>query len=62
MILDNAFLVHRPGIKTKKTNYRPKWAPLKQQTYAIEKNYAKEIVSMFGNRPGCCATINYCTS
>ena len=52
MILDNAFLVHRPGIKKKK---RPKKSSLaiRRQNKLIGTRVMNEIIKIYGKRRGC---------
>ncbi len=60
MILDNAFVAHRPGIKTKSTNFRPEWSNLDEQKRAIETEYKQETMLVYGHRPGCCVSVVPC--
>lgn len=53
-ILDNAFLIHRPGIKTKKSLV----SSLKQKKISAQNDYLKktitaEIKKIYGARKGC---------
>jgi N-acetyllactosaminide beta-1,3-N-acetylglucosaminyltransferase len=54
MILDNAFLIHKPGIKRKKHELelsRPKYA-IRRQNRMLKKTQA-EITEKYGKREGC---------
>lgn len=50
MVLDNAFLVHRPGIK--KTSKSPPVA-FKAQSKVINDHIIPEIERLYGKRKGC---------
>uniref|UniRef100_A0A182QFD2 N-acetyllactosaminide beta-1,3-N-acetylglucosaminyltransferase n=1 Tax=Anopheles farauti TaxID=69004 RepID=A0A182QFD2_9DIPT len=50
-VLDNGFLVHRPGIKTAAQANRPP-QQAKQRTF-IRKTIAQEIAALYGTREGC---------
>ena len=51
MILNNAFLIHRPGIKTKE--YRTNKKIVNAQSKVIKKHITPELKSMYGTRNGC---------
>jgi len=51
-ILDNAFLVHRPGIKT--TKMIPSKSPVvAKQNTVIAKIILPELKQLYGSRSGC---------
>ncbi|CAG7725950.1 unnamed protein product, partial [Allacma fusca] len=51
-ILDNAFLVHRPGIK--RTVVIPNKNPVvARQNHVIRKTILPELMLLYGRRPGC---------
>lgn len=52
MILDNAFLVHRPGVKIPR---REPWrdAIAKKQSAVIRSNIFRELKSMYGANKDC---------
>jgi N-acetyllactosaminide beta-1,3-N-acetylglucosaminyltransferase len=52
MIMDNAFLVHRPGIKKKKRNKKPTLA-IRRQNRLLTSKIQREITQTYGKRPGC---------
>ena len=50
MVLDNAFLIHRPGIKTRSsTNSRLE----RKQQSVIKKSVVPELKRIYGVREGC---------
>ena len=51
MILNNAFLIHQPGIKTKE--YRTNKKIVSAQSKVIKKHITPELTSMYGTRNGC---------
>lgn len=51
MILDNAFLVHKPGVKAKKHPKKPDRAMRKQRR--IFKKISGELDKLYGKRKGC---------
>ena len=60
-ILDNAFLIHKPGIKTKKEklkNIKP--GKLANQNKFIKKIVLPELKLMYGKKKGC--YIPWCSS
>ena len=52
MILDNAFLMHRPGIKTK-SQAAPNRGIVGRQRLLINKHVVPELKHMYGVRNGC---------
>lgn len=53
-ILDNAFLIHRPGIKTKKTVHSANnLKKISAQNLLLKKTIFPEINKLFGERKGC---------
>ncbi len=54
MILDNAFLIHRPGIKTKTDNLsQTQKNKVAAQNTLISKTIIPELKKLYGNRRGC---------
>lgn len=53
-VLNNAFLVHRPGFKTEATAIRPEYEKINQDI--IKNEVLPQILSIYGYREGC-----YCT-
>ena len=56
MILNNAFLIHRPGIKTRKHRIEHDKANKKivsAQSKVIKKHITPELTSIYGTRNGC---------
>ena len=53
-VLDNAFLVHKPGIKTKENNpTKPNQALVKKQNQLIKDVVKPELVRAIGKTKGC---------
>ncbi len=53
-LLDNAFLIHRPGFKTKTANRKTrKLNKISAQTSMITKKIMPELKLMYGDRVGC---------
>ena len=53
-ILDNAFLVHRPGIKTKKSLHSAlQTKKIAAQNDLLRKKIHPEIKKLYGGRKGC---------
>eukprot|EP00096_Caligus_rogercresseyi_P015408 TRINITY_DN7848_c0_g1_i1.p1 TRINITY_DN7848_c0_g1~~TRINITY_DN7848_c0_g1_i1.p1 ORF type:complete len:448 (-),score=121.69 TRINITY_DN7848_c0_g1_i1:197-1540(-) len=52
-ILNNAFLIHRPGIKVLNKNSKKKVAQITRQNSFIRLNISKEIDVLYGTREGC---------
>ena len=54
LVLDNAFLVHKPGIKTPENNpTKPNQALVKKQNQLINNVVKPELVRAIGKRQGC---------
>ena len=54
LILNNAFLIHRPGIKTlKKNQSAADKAKVAAQNSLIQKTIMPELKQLYGSRPGC---------
>lgn len=54
MILDNSFLVHRPGIKTKVDNLnQTQRDKVAAQNTLISKTIMPELQKLYGTRTGC---------
>lgn len=53
MILNNAFLVHKPGIKKKKTQLVKYGALVKATNKLIQTVIKKEIHSIYGENQNC---------
>ena len=53
-VLDNAFLIHRPGIKTVKNNpTKPDAKAVAKQNRFINNVVRKEIIDAFGDKQEC---------
>lgn len=55
-ILDNAFLVHRPGIKVYRKNSDTELL-VNQTNVLIKEKYRLEIEMLYGTRKGCSITL-----
>ena len=54
MILDNAFLMHRPGIKSKAENMSmTQKGKVAAQNTMISKTIMPELIKLYGARKGC---------
>ena len=52
MILDNAFIVHKPGIKKKPRNMKKAKRPVRKQNRILQK-ISRQITKKYGTRKGC---------
>ncbi|XP_025832343.1 beta-1,4-glucuronyltransferase 1-like [Agrilus planipennis] len=53
LILDNAFLVHRPGIKKAKVQMNEYAEIVNETSFFVKQTIKPEINSLYGTRPGC---------
>ena len=52
-ILDNAFLIHKPGIKTKQSLQSMNKEKISEQKDYLKKTIMPEIERIYGSREGC---------
>lgn len=53
MVLDNAFIIHKPGIKKKKVQMQIHGDVIKETNKVIKNDIKPQLELMYGKRRGC---------